>query len=404
MIDPDFSIDEQGLQRAIALMQAPGNPADTQPLPEHLPEAGIGANATLEWLAPIVLGGAHPLGTPVTMAHMDPPTPWISWATTLWNASLNQNLLHPACAPVARDVEQKVIDWVSPYFGMDGGHLVPGATVATLTALWAARETKGINQIVVGEAAHLSVGKVANILGLPLVNVACDANGSIVAEALPADLSRSALVLTAGTTSTGAVDDLSLIGLAAWTHVDAAWAGPLRFSARHASVLDGIERADSVCMSAHKWFFQPKESALILFRDVAVAHQSISFGGAYLAAPNIGLLGSHGATAVPLLATLIAWGRAGLAQRIDRCMAAADTLAAFITQDDRLDLLCPPATGVVVWQPRNVDTIDTLFAKLPEGSVSKTSLDSGPWLRNVAANPNVDVGLLCQSIASALDG
>ena len=231
-----------------------------------------------------------------------------------------------------------------------------------------------------------------------------DAGGRIIAEALPADLLCSALVLAAGTTSTGAVDDLGLIGRAAWMHVDAAWAGPLRLSPTHASLLDGIEQADSVCMSAHKWFFQPKESALVLFRNAAATHQSISYGGAYLAAPNIGLLGSHGATSVPLLATLIAWGRYSLAERIDRCMAAADALAAFIAPNDRLDLLCPPTTGVVIWRPRNVDTIDALFAKLPEGSVSKTALDSGPWLRNVAANPNVDVALLCKAIAAALDG
>jgi L-2,4-diaminobutyrate decarboxylase len=137
-----------------------------------------------------------------------------------------------------------------------------------------------------------------------------DHRGALIAELMPNDLSRVAVVLTAGTTSTGAIDPLNLAGYAAWTHVDAAWAGPLRLSA-HAGRLSGIERSDSVSVSAHKWFFQPKESALVLFRDTAAAHAAISFGGAYLAVPNVGVLGSHGATEVPLLATLLAWGRAG---------------------------------------------------------------------------------------------
>jgi glutamate/tyrosine decarboxylase-like PLP-dependent enzyme len=96
--------------------------------------------------------------------------------------------------------------------------------------------------------------------------VETDALGRVQANAL-GNLKRACLVLTAGTTSVGAVDPLDTIGQAAWTHVDAAWAGPLRLSERHAEVLAGIERADSVAISAHKWLFQPKESALILFRD-----------------------------------------------------------------------------------------------------------------------------------------
>jgi len=36
-------------------------------------------------------------------AHMDPPTPWITWAIGLWNARLNQNLLHTATSPFATE-------------------------------------------------------------------------------------------------------------------------------------------------------------------------------------------------------------------------------------------------------------------------------------------------------------
>ena len=165
------------------------------------------------------------------------------------------------------------------------------------------------------------------------------------------DLSRAALVLTAGTTVTGAVDPLAARGDAAWRHVDAAWAGPLRLSERHAGLLNGIESADSVAVSAHKWLFQPKESALVLFADAERAHEAISFGGSYLAAPNVGLLGSHGAAALPLAATLLAWGREGTAARIDACMDIASRLADAVDADPRLELHSGPETGVVVWRP-----------------------------------------------------
>jgi L-2,4-diaminobutyrate decarboxylase len=79
---------------------------------------------------------------------MDPPTPWITWATTLWNASLNQNLLHPATSPAARDIEQRVVQWLASFFGMTGGHMTAGSTLANLTALWAARECAGVKEVV----------------------------------------------------------------------------------------------------------------------------------------------------------------------------------------------------------------------------------------------------------------
>ncbi len=403
MIDHSFDAEraDEGLQHALRLLLQHGD-GDIQSLPSAMPDNGIGEIETLNLLAPHVLGRAAPLGSSTAMAHMDPPTPWITWATTLWNASLNQNLLHPATAPAAREIEALVIAWLAPFFGMTGGHMLPGSTVANLTALWAARECAGVNEVVVADSAHLSIAKSAHLLGLKLRQVPSDSTGRLIASALPSDLSRSALVLTTGTTSTGVVDDLTLVGRAAWTHVDAAWAGALRLSTRHASALDGVEHADSISISAHKWLFQPKESALVLFRDAQKSEAAISFGGAYLAVPNVGLLGSHGAVAVPLLATILVWGRDGLAQRIDHCMSAAEALADFVDADRRLILLARPETGIVIWRPVTGD-VEHLYDSLPTGIASLTTIASERWFRNVAANPLVDVIRVIEAIGVALD-
>lgn len=403
MPDPDFMFDKDALLHAVELMSHPTSFGDTHlTLPLVFPEEGLGGRAVLDLMAPLVVGGASRLGDATAMAHMDPPTPWITWATTLWNASLNQNLLHPATAPIARSLEAHVIGWLAPCFGMSGGHMVPGSTIANLTALWAARECAGVEEVAYAETAHLSVAKAAHILGLRTRPLPCGPTGAVIPDTLPHNLGGTALVLTAGATSTGAIDDLSLIGRAAWTHVDAAWAGPLRLSRTYASLLAGIENADSVAISAHKWLFQPKESALVLFRDAVRAHAAISFGGAYLTTPNIGVLGSHGAVAVPLLATLLAWGRGGLATRIEHCMAMAAELAALVAGDERLELLAPPETGVVVWRPLDAELTETVHASLPPGSTTLTTLSSGRWLRNVAANPNLDIAALGTAVKVGL--
>jgi len=214
-------------------------------------------------------------------------------------------------------------------------------------------------------------------------------------------LRKSALVLTAGATSTGAVDPIGLASRAAWTHVDAAWAGPLRLS-KYADLLAGIDLADSVSVSAHKWLFQPKESALVLFRNTDEAHAAVSFGGAYLATPNVGVLGSHGATATSLLATLLAWGRQGVAQRIEHCMDLAGSLRDFVTADERLEIYSEPQTGIVVWRPKKETSFDQVLHKLPVGSTSTTSIAGRKWLRNVAANPGADMRLLIATIQGAL--
>ena len=402
MKDPSFTADPAGLRLALeALLDAPDG-AGSQALPDTLPESGLGEKAVIERLKPIVLGGARRLGAPDAFAHMDPPTPWIAWATTQWNAALNQNLLHPDVAPIARGIEARVVDWLAPGFGMDGGHMTPGSTVANLTALWAARELRGVRTVVASEGAHLSVAKAAHLLGLAFHPIPADTCGRLNRDRLPDDLGNCALVLTAGTTSAGAIDDLSLSGRAAWTHIDAAWAGPLRFSTRHAARLDGIQNADSVAVSAHKWLFQPKESGLILFRDTEPAHQAVSFGGAYLAAPNVGLLGSHGAVAVPLLATLLAWGRTGLAERIDRAMGLAEDLRQRLDSHPGAVLFGPNVSGVLLWRPASEVSAPDFLARLPAGSTSVTRIDGVDWLRNVAANPCADIDLLWAGIERAL--
>lgn len=396
-----FGADLQGLSFALERLMDQGQAnLAFAPLPEQLPANGIGATEALTMLAPRLLEGAADFSAPEAFANMDPPTPWVTWAVTLWTASKNQNLLHPATAPQARMIEEKVINWLAPVFGMDGGHMVPGSTLANLTALWAARKTKGVRRVLASEGAHLSIRKAADILGLDYQSIATNDQGVMDAGDLPADMSDCALVLTAGTTILGAIDDLRMGAGAGWLHLDAAWAGPLILSQNYKHLLDRCERADSVAFSAHKWLFQPKESAVILFKDTKIAHQAMTYGSAYLAAPNIGILGSHGATAAPLLATLLAYGQMGIADWIDQSMTIAKMLADAVRAHPDLMLCAEPVSGVVVWGPVDEAKTEAAFSAMSEGSVSKTHIHGRAWLRNVAANPMADGDMLSAAISA----
>lgn len=384
-----FGVHADALRHAIALMAStPEGPGGA--LPSTLPELGLGAVETLEALAPTVLGQARDLGAPGFFAHMDPPTPWITWAMHLWTASKNQNLLHPDTAPVARDLEARVIDWLAPSFGMSGGHMTPGSTIANLTAIWAAREA-GAHTVVSTHNAHLSVAKAAHLLGM--------FHRPIRSWHEAVSLEGCCAVITAGTTSTGEIEPLDAGQGARWRHVDAAWAGPLRLSSRHRTLLDGIERADSVSVSAHKWLFQPKESAVVLFADVEAAHRSVSYGADYLAVPNVGILGSHGAAAAPLLATLLAFGRTGIEHWLDHSMELAARLGRQIEIEPNLAIRTEPQAGVVNWRHLSIDAADVQRQLPPDVFISTTTIDGEPWLRSVSANPMADPQRVIAAVA-----
>ena len=52
-----------------------------------------------------------------------------------------------------------------------------------------------------------------------------------------------------------------------WLHVDAAYGGFAVVTERGKRLLRGIERADSIGLDAHKWFFQPYEAGCLLVKD-----------------------------------------------------------------------------------------------------------------------------------------
>jgi L-2,4-diaminobutyrate decarboxylase len=384
-------------------------PAPIMGLPTKLPQQGVGGSNALDQLAPIALDGCAQLSHPGYLAHMDPASAEVAAAAAIWQVATNQNLLHPDAAPSARGLESVVINWLAPYFGMQGGHLVPGTTVANLTALWAARDVGGAKRVVASDRAHNSLRKAADILGLTYEVMPSDPSTHVCSmKYVDEDLSDAVVVYTAGTVATGAIDDLMSHppSGAGWVHVDAAWAGPVRLSDRLAPLLDGVELADSVGFSAHKWLYQPKGCAAVLFKCPDAAHAAMSYGGGYLATPTIGILGSAPANALPLAATLLAWGRDGVAARLEADVAQIRILASMVAADERFELWEDEATagraGVLVWRPRVAGASD-IRSRLRGAWISLTTIDGEVWFRSVAANPQADTTLVFRCVVDALE-
>ncbi len=139
-----------------------------------------------------------------------------------------------------------------------------------------------------------------------------------------------------------------------------------------------------------------------MFREPELSNSAISFGGGYLAAPNIGVQGSRGAAAIPLLATLISWGKKGFANRIDNAMLMASRLAEALDKEEKFSLWAMPKTGVTVFRPLTIDT-EEFHRKLPEGMFSTCILDNEKWLRSVVANPLADIDKIICTIQEVID-
>ncbi len=92
---------------------------------------------------------------------------------------------------------------------------------------------------------------------------------------------------TCGTTNTGAIDPLPEVADVAraaglWLHVDAAYGGFFRLTARGRALMDGVERADSITLDPHKGLFLPYGTGCVLARDAGALLDAHRMDAAYL--------------------------------------------------------------------------------------------------------------------------
>lgn len=413
-----FEANLDALRHALDLVVDPPvtDPLALDALPAELPLDGIGPDAALDLVAQIALPRSSSLRDPMAASRMATPTPWLTWAAAVWSASRSENLLHKADTPQVNALQDRVLDWLAPVWGMTTGHLVPGGTIANLTAMWAARDGSGATRIVASESSSGSITKVSRVLGMPLVLIDSEPDERLSLDALvdfarrdPDGMARTAVVLTAGTQNTGAIDplreamkSLQNIGLdPAWWHVDASWAGPLALSPRHRGLLKGVELADSVTVSAHKMMFQPTESAVVLFSDAERSDAVLEFAGPDNT-QQIGLLGSRADRSLALALLLLAYGEHGVARWVDAGIAAMMRLADFLHTRDDVEVFNSPTSGVLLWRPLKCET-DEVLSRLGRTVAGLGLADGRKWVRQVGSNPLMDVDELIEHITVALD-
>ena len=268
-----------------------------------LPEQGLGERALDEIAAVInasrvqngrffgyVLGSGEPVAA----------------VADLLASVLNQNVTAWRSGPAAVTIEKTVVAWLAHAIGCDGfhGYLTGGGSSANLMGLTMARETNapanergvtGRAVVYASEEIHMSIPKSVALLGIGRDNfrvIPTDAALRMDLKALDAQIRRDkgegktplAIVASAGTVKTGAIDPLAQIAdiarqYGAWFHIDGAYgalaaiAEPEKFA--------GMNLADSISLDPHKWLYQPLDCGCLLYRSVEAAQRAFSHSGDY---------------------------------------------------------------------------------------------------------------------------
>ncbi len=369
----------------------PGDVARSLPAqPPELPEP---LQALLTDVERLILPGITHWNHPGFFAYFANSSSGPAILGELLSAALNPNAMLWRTSPAATELEIVVLDWLRQMLGLPPGLfgvIQDTASSSTLVALAAAREAlpgldarrRGLAgspplRFYASEHAHSSVEKAGIVPGvgqegyraIPIdaafrMDVA--ALGRAIAEDRGAGRRPFAVVATAGTTNTTAIDPIPEIATLCareglWLHVDAAYGGAAAVAPELRFVLAGCEHADSLVVNPHKWLFVPVDLSVLYTRRPDIVKAAFSILPEYLRTPEESLapnLMDYGVSlgrrfrALKLWFTIRAFGAEGIGARVLHHVRLAAAFRSWIEADPRFEIVAPQPLSVVCFRLR----------------------------------------------------
>lgn len=376
-------------------VQFPVEQRSFAPLDRRLPETGEDAERVLREVCDELIAKGFHVPSANYFGLMNPTPTYIGVMAELMVAGLNPQLATVKRSQLASKIEHEAVRWIGERVGWSGefnGTFTTGGNEANFSGLALALAAKfpdfieegascigGQPIVYASEEAHHSLDKSAGLLGIgrkALRRVDVDENARLDAAALERAIvgDRKAgrkpfcVVATAGTTNSGAVDDMVALGEICrrhdlWLHVDGAYGGSAIFSNAHRSLLQGIELADSITIDPHKWMAMPLAVGVILTRHPEMLERAFAVAAPYMpkAAEAKGVDNSRISTqwtrrmnSLKVWLTLRVHGRRAYEEHIGRQMRLAESFVQWLNGSAHYELAVARQLPIVAFRLRGV--------------------------------------------------
>ena len=357
-------------------------------LGEDPPENGRPAAEVLEHAARQILPVAARIDHPRFFGFIPSSPTWPGVLADFMVAGYHVNQCTWLTSSGPSQLELVVLDWVRRWVGYPetaGGLFTSGGSAASVDAFVAAREEAGHPEgatVYMSDQSHSAHLRAARIVGvrpecvrmIPVdrrFRLDVEALARAVADDRTAGFHPIAVCANAGAASTGAIDPLEAMAdfceaEGVWLHVDAAYGGFAMVTEEGKGLLRGIERADSIGLDAHKWFFQPYEAGLLLVKELgalerafAVKHdvlQDTVWGANHPNFSDRGLQLSRSVRALKVWVSIQTFGMAAFRSAVSRGMELASRAESYVRESPDLEIANPASLGIVCFRVRPAET------------------------------------------------
>ncbi len=362
-------------------------------LPRSAPEKGESLEAILKDFRELIVPATTLWNHPRFMAYFPSASSTPAILAEMLAAALNTNAIHWKTSPASTELEQVALGWLRQWMSLPDeffGVIFDTASVSSMHGIAAAREMadpdareNGVRPDLVlycSDQAHSSIEKDCIALGIGRRNVRkieSDDDFRMRVDLLEAAIKRDlsdgkrpfCVVATVGTTSTTSIDPVPLIADIAdryglWLHVDAAYAGSAMILPELRGLFEGVERAHSMVVNAHKWLFTPMDLSVFFTRRPDILRRAFSLVPEYLRTaedPRAVNLMDYGVPLGRRFRSLKLWfvlryfGREGIAELIRSHIRWASEFAAKVDADPRFERAAPAPFSAVCFRYKGTD-------------------------------------------------
>jgi glutamate/tyrosine decarboxylase-like PLP-dependent enzyme len=364
------------------------------PITDQMPEFPSDATRVLEEACQELIEKGFHVPSANYFGLTNPTPAYMAVLAEMLVAALNPQLASLARSQLASKIEAETVRWIGQRVGWNrafNGTFTTGGNEANFSALALALAWKfpgvlengiaslGAQPVLYASSeAHHSIDKSARLLGLGnralrriAVNNALQLDPEPLEQAICQDVAAGhkpfCVVATAGTTNSGAIDDMAALaeicrrrGL--WLHVDGAYGAAAVFSDEHRMLMRGIEAADSLTIDPHKWLAMPFAAGVLLTSRPEMLQPTFSISTPYMPRAGeeflvdyykISAQWSRRMNSLKLWLTLRVHGRKAYEELIAKQLELARSFADWIEHSEYFELAAPQVLPVIVFRVKS---------------------------------------------------